>query len=160
LARSVPATLIVFDLLYQQYQPIFDQPLTERRRRLEALVKAHGHAQLMVSEGVTGAGKAFFQAACRQGLEGGIAERLSSRSLPGTRTDAWTKIKRGDSLQCAIIGFLPSGQGDFRSLILAAFDEGKLHCVGKVGTGFDRHLRTRLNELLWSRLRPRPLVPC
>ena len=37
---------------------------------------------------------------------------------------------------------------------------GRLRYVGKVGTGFDGVLRARLNELLWSRLQPRPLVAC
>jgi hypothetical protein len=89
-----------------------------------------------------------------------MAKRLSSRYLPGKRMDALIKIKRSDSLQCAIIGFLPAGERDFKSLILAAVEEGHLRCVGKVGTGFNRPLRARLNELLWSRLRDRPLVPC
>jgi bifunctional non-homologous end joining protein LigD len=160
LARSTPASYIVFDLLYENFQSVMARPLQARRERLRELVKPYGQGRLVLSEGIVGQGKAFFQEACRQGLEGVVAKRLQSSYLPGRRTDAWIKIKRSALIDCAIIGFVPAGQDDFRSLILAAQDQGQLRCVGKVGTGFPNKLRRRLNELLWARLRPKPLVPC
>lgn len=160
LARSTPATYIVFDLLYEEHQSIMPQPLHQRRERLRRLVQKSASPLLVLSEGVEGHGLAFFQEACRQGLEGMIAKRLESRYLPGKRTDAWVKVKRRADLLCAIVGFVPAGADDFRSLILAVQENGQLRCVGKVGTGFDRALRQRLNQSLWSRLRQTPLVPC
>lgn len=160
LAHSTPATYVVFDLLYVDYQSIMNEPLSTRREMLEVLVKGVGNPQLIISTGVVGAGKAFFAEACRQNLEGVIAKRLNSRYLPGQRTDAWTKIKKLSELYCAIIGFVPTGPDDFRSLIIAAEHEGKLRCVGKVGTGFTVPLRKRINELLWSRLQDKPVCDC
>jgi bifunctional non-homologous end joining protein LigD len=45
------------------------------------------------SDGVLGAGTAFFAETCQQGLEGVVAKRLNGRYLPGKRGDAWIKIK-------------------------------------------------------------------
>lgn len=135
-------------------------PLHARRERLRRLVKEAGQPRLILSEGVVGAGKTFYQEACHQGLEGMVAKRLSSLYLPGKRTDAWIKVKRRADLLCAIIGFVAAGDDDFRSLILAAEENGELRCIGKVGTGFHNAMRKRLNRLLWSRLRATPLVRC
>ena len=160
LARTLPATLVVFDQIYEDYQPLLTKPLSQRREHLAKLVERCGDPHLVLSQGVVGNGVAFFEGACAQGLEGAVAKRLSSPYQPGQRTGAWIKIKRSETVQCAIVGFLPSGKNDFRSLILAAQEGDKLRYVGKVGTGFNRALRDRLNRLLWARLRDRPLVPC
>ncbi|MBI3468231.1 MAG: DNA ligase [Planctomycetes bacterium] len=160
LARTTPATYIVFDQLYHGYKSLMARPLWRRRTRLCKTVAACGPARLVLSEAVEGHGKAFFGEVCRQGLEGVMAKRLDGRYLPGKRTEGWIKIKRRLSIHCAVIGFVPSGKDDFRSLIIAAEEQGRLHCVGKVGTGFDEAMRRRLNALLWRRLRSKPIVPC
>ena len=160
LARVLPATFIIFDLLYDGYQSLMKRPLHERRARLREIVKESSQPFFIFSEGIVGQGKAFFQEVSALGLEGLIAKRLSSPYLPGERTDAWIKIKKGEIVCCAIIGFLPSGKDDFRSLILAAETDGKLHHVGQVGTGFNATLRKKINRLLGSRLRAKPVIPC
>jgi ATP-dependent DNA ligase len=93
-------------------------------------------------------------------MEGVVAKRLGTLYLPGKRTDAWIKIKRGATEICAVIGFLPAGAKDFKSLILAASVEGKVRCVGKVGSGFSDKVRARINRLLRSRVRATPIIPC
>lgn len=160
LARTVPATYIVFDLLYENYQSVMAEPLRDRRELLRALVKKAANPHLILSEGVEAKGKSFFAQVSKQGLEGMIAKRLGSKYLPGKRTDAWIKVKKQEELLCAIMGFLPSGVDDFQSLILAAHEEDSFRCVGKVGTGFNAAMRRRLNSLLWSRLVPKPWVSC
>jgi DNA ligase D-like protein (predicted ligase) len=160
LARSQPATYIAFDLLYEGFENIMDRPLEERRERLERMVKNAGFERLVFSEAIVGSGRKFFEEAVRRNLEGMMAKRRQSRYLPGKRTDLWIKVKRSESTLCAIIGFVPKEGKDFRNLILATVEEGTLRYAGKVGTGFDMPMRDRLNELLWSRLRPKPLVPC
>jgi ATP-dependent DNA ligase len=57
-----------------------------------------------------------------------------------------------------LIGFVPEGKDDFGSLIIASEIEGKLTCVGRVGSGFDGELRKKLNARLWSSLRQTPVV--
>jgi ATP-dependent DNA ligase len=160
-ARALPATYIVFDLLYENYKPLLKLRLRQRRKRLEKLVTACNNPHLVLSQGVTGHGEQFFADACKLGLEGVVAKRLSSQYLPGQRTDAWIKIKRSETIDCAIIGYVPSTavKDDFRSLILAAHDEGELRCVGKVGTGINMTLHKKLYALMNERLVAKPLVP-
>lgn len=59
-----------------------------------------------------------------------------------------------------MIGCLPEGKEDFRSLILAAEEDGQLQCIGKVGTGFDQAMRDQVNSWLRAHPRDKPLVPC
>jgi bifunctional non-homologous end joining protein LigD len=160
LARTLPATYIVFDLLYEGFASVMGEPLPARRAKLQTLVKRAGQPQLVLSEGVIGAGKEFFKQVSEHGLEGVIAKRLQSLYAPGQRSGAWIKIKRGETVCCAIIGFLPKGKDDFRSLVLAAERDGELHYVGQVGTGFDANLRRKLNGLLWPQLRAKPIIRC
>ncbi len=162
-AAATPAVYIVFDLLYENFNPLLDKPIEERREKLTTLVGDLQIESLILSEAVTGHGKLFYDQVAAQGLEGIVAKRLGSRYLPGKRTDAWQKIKARQTIPCAIIGFVPAEDGsrDFRSLVLAAHRDGKkLKFAGKVGTGFDRKLRDQVNEVLWSRLADEPLVPC
>lgn len=160
LSRNLPATYIVFDLLYLDYENLMSEPLTTRRKRLEKLIKKTKNPHFVMSDGIVGSGKSFFENVCKQDMEGVIAKRLSSQYQPGQRNDAWIKIKRGETVGCAIIGFLPEGKADFRSLILAAETDGLLQHVGQVGSGFDAAMRKKINGLLWSRLRAKPIIPC
>jgi bifunctional non-homologous end joining protein LigD len=93
LARSLPAVYVAFDLLYADYEPLFEQPLERRRERLQKLVEEHEESEVLFSAGVVGQGRAFFEKVCREGLEGIVAKRRGSRYRPGKRTDAWIKIK-------------------------------------------------------------------
>src|SRR6266849_8637969 len=50
LARTFPATYIVFDLLYDRFESLTALPLRARRQRLEAVVRACANARLVFSE--------------------------------------------------------------------------------------------------------------
>jgi ATP-dependent DNA ligase len=91
LARTFPATYVVFDLLYQRFDSHLALPLWARRQRLEKVVRACANSRLVFSEGIVGPGRAFFEVVCRKGLEGVVAKRLDGRYRPGRR--AWIKIK-------------------------------------------------------------------
>ncbi len=91
LARTFPATYIVFDLIYHRFESLLALPLWARRQRLERVVRACANSRLVFSEGIVGPGRAFFEAVCREGLEGVVAKRLDGRYRPGRR--AWIKIK-------------------------------------------------------------------
>jgi bifunctional non-homologous end joining protein LigD len=162
-ARSVPAcpaTYIVFDQLYERFEPILQQRCDTRRQRLRELVASAAQPRLVMSEGVVGTGAAYFERAAADGLEGVIAKRLDSAYQAGKRTGAWLKIKRQETLACVVIGFVPEGEDDFGSLIVAAHDAaGELRCVGRVGSGFDAALRERINGYLYRHVRARPVIP-
>ena len=91
LAKTLPATYVVFDLLYHRFESLLALTMQTRRQRLQTVVRACANARLVFSEGIVGLGRAFFEAVCRQGLEGVVAKRLDGRYRPGRR--AWVKIK-------------------------------------------------------------------
>jgi len=93
LARSLPATYVAFDLLYARHRSLLSAPLHQRRAQLRDLVGVLGHPQVVLSEGVGGAGREFFRQVCAMGLEGVVAKQLDSRYRPGRRTRDWIKIK-------------------------------------------------------------------
>ena len=162
-ARSAgvcPVTYIVFDAMYNGYDPIMNRPCEARRDVLRSLVAGARQPRLVMSEGIIGSGEAYFAQAAAEGLEGVVAKRLDSPYQPGKRTGAWLKIKRRETIHCVVIGFVPEGEDDFGSLIVAAQGEdGLLVCLGRVGSGFDAELRSRVNDYLWRHLRDRPVIP-
>ena len=91
LAKTLPATYVVFDLLYHRFESLLALPLWERRQRLETVARACADSKLVFSEGIVGSGRAFFEAVRAEGLEGVVAKRLDGRYRPGRR--AWIKIK-------------------------------------------------------------------
>ncbi len=93
LSRTTPAVLIAFDLLYCDHRSLIPQALLHRRQRLAAMLEDANDQQVVFSEGIVGAGRAYYEQVIARQLEGVMAKRLSSRYLPGRRSDAWLKIK-------------------------------------------------------------------
>jgi ATP-dependent DNA ligase len=93
LARTTPATYVVFDQLFNGYLSLMDEPLSTRREVMLGTVGRAGYQQLIASDGVVGPGRSFYEHVVGEQLEGVVAKRLASRYLPGRRTGAWIKIK-------------------------------------------------------------------
>lgn len=148
LAKQLPATYVVFDILHWNDRSLLKLPLEERRQILEEVVEPQEN--LYLSEPVRREGKALFQVAEERGLEGIMAKRLDSPYLPGKRVDFWIKVKTYKPLDCVVCG-LSVGRGwrepYFGSLILGVYDGDALHFVGSVGTGFDERLMAEITEL-------------
>lgn len=159
LARELPATYVVFDLVWRRFESRCERTLLERREELAELVAAQDEPRLVLSDGVVGAGLELFEQVDRLGIEGVVAKRLASRYHPGARTDEWTKIKRRRHVHCVVLGFQAEGS-DLRSLIVGTDDEGRLRCVGRVGSGLTDALRAELLPLLRARVADAPVVDC
>lgn len=136
LARSRPATYVVFDLLFRDGFDLRARPLHERRAHLAEVVAGCADPRLVLSDGLVGGGRAYFEQACAAGLEGMVAKRLDGRYESGQRSGSWTKCKRTHALHCLVLGWIPDGARDFKSLVLAADLGDGLRCVGRVGGGF------------------------
>jgi bifunctional non-homologous end joining protein LigD len=80
-----------------------------------------------------------YRLAMQRKFEGLVAKDLSSPYLEG-RSNFWLKVKVHQEDEFVIGGFTePSGsRSHFGALLLGAYDRGKLHFVGKVGTGFNQ----------------------
>lgn len=160
LTRTHPATYVVFDLLYAGGESRLERTLAERRDELAELVAGARDERLVLSDGVVGHGRALFAEVAERELEGIVAKRLASRYHPGRRTDEWIKLKTFEEIQCAIIGYLPEGEDDVKSLVVATLRAGDLRCVGRVGSGLGAGVRRDLARRLGARRRPDPIVPC
>jgi bifunctional non-homologous end joining protein LigD len=85
---ATPLTLMVFDVLSVEGEPVVSQPYRERRRILEEL--RLDASQWRTPEAFDD-GEALLEAVCEHELEGVVAKRRSGRYLPGR--SGWIKIK-------------------------------------------------------------------
>jgi ATP-dependent DNA ligase len=100
-ALRSPAVLLAFDLVRDAGVELVDQPLRDRRRRLEALLgPTCAYLQLVAQTASLAEAEEWL--AYVPGLEGVIAKRFDSRSVPKQRD--WVKVKRQRTGECAVIG--------------------------------------------------------
>ena len=125
----------VFDCLFADGKDLQREPLSARRRALERVVSSKG--VVLLSRRLAANGLAAYEIAKRDGYEGLVAKDLSS-SYVGKRSRSWLKVKVHQEDEFVIVGYTsPAGSRKyFGSLLLGAYANGKLHYVGKVGTGF------------------------
>lgn len=156
LARTSPAVLFVFDLLYLDGYDLRETPLAERRRALEAIVTPS--PVLRISERFPPPGEPLVEAAREAGLEGIVAKHAPSCYEP-RRSREWLKIKVNQEQEFLICGFTSGEREHFGSLVLGIRENGRLVWAGNVGTGFNersmRDLRARMEPLIT----PRPPFP-
>jgi ATP-dependent DNA ligase len=137
LAAAQPAGLMLFDCLMDAAgASLVDQPLTARRRALEALVKRFGKTSVVrLSPGTAERTEACgWLDEAGSALDGVVAKRLDGPYVPGER--AMLKIKRIRTADCVVGGF--RYEHDSRlvgSLLLGLYDDaGKLNHVGFTST--------------------------
>jgi bifunctional non-homologous end joining protein LigD len=134
---GTPLVSYVFDLLELEGEPLVDLPLLERHKRLEQLLDRRNKT-VRLSEAFDD-GKALFEAAKQQNLEGIMAKRADSRYAVGRRTRDWLKVKTHGRQEFIIAGYT-KGQGrragTLGSLVLAVRRGPELEYAGNVGTGF------------------------
>jgi bifunctional non-homologous end joining protein LigD len=86
-------TYCVFDLLVHDGVDIMSAPLSDRRRRLNALIPAPLPSVLVVGTLDT-EGEWLYQQALALNLEGIVGKHLDSHYFPGIRSSDWLKVKR------------------------------------------------------------------
>jgi bifunctional non-homologous end joining protein LigD len=152
-AREIPATYVIFDLLWLDGESLMDRAYTERRAALDGL-GLHGPAWQTPGHH-RGDGAELLEATRGQGLEGIVAKRLDGRYEPGRRSGAWVKVKHTQRQEFVVGGWLRGdmGRADRLGAVLVGHrdEHGCLRYVGKVGMGYsdaDRaELRRRLEAL-------------
>jgi bifunctional non-homologous end joining protein LigD len=142
----------VFDLLRLNGETLEPLPLEERKARLKKLVGASKTGRIRFSEHIEGSGQAFFDQACRAGLEGIVSKRRDQPHRAG-RHAGWLKTKCTRRQEFVIGGFTdPEGmRAGLGALLIGYYEGDRLVFCGKVGTGFTQKLaldlRARLNRL-------------
>uniref|UniRef100_A0A7C3RE14 DNA ligase n=1 Tax=Archaeoglobus fulgidus TaxID=2234 RepID=A0A7C3RE14_ARCFL len=147
-SKTIPAVYIVFDVLYCDGW-VVDLELMERKKILSEILQNRG--RVIMADWIEGDGEELYRKAVEMGLEGIVAKKKDGKYLMGKRSNLWKKIKKGNTLDCVIVGWI-EGEGEraetFGSLVLAVYEDGKLRHVGNVGTGFDAEFLTWFSKKL------------
>jgi bifunctional non-homologous end joining protein LigD len=135
--RDIPATYVIFDLLYLDGHTTTSLSYEERRELLEGL-ELEGPAWRTPAYH-RGEGRALLAATKELGIEGVVAKKLDCPYTPGARASHWIKVKNVHTQDVVIGGWTP-GEGGRRtslgSLVVGVMEGEKLVYAGKVGTGF------------------------
>jgi bifunctional non-homologous end joining protein LigD len=142
---ATDSVFVAFDCLFLNRKDLRREPLSARRTELEKVLSGKPSPLLLLSNRLAANGLTAYKIAARKGFEGMIAKDLSS-SYMESRSPHWLKVKVHQEDEFVIGGFTkPDGSRKyFGALLLGAYAAGKLHYVGKVGTGFDEQTLTAL----------------
>jgi len=151
LSLATPALLVLFDCLMDARQRnLLKEPLTERRKALEALFDALPEGGLLRLSPYTRKPAEAKRWLARSGgaLDGVIAKRLDGAYISGER--AMLKVKLKHTADCVVGGFRYESDGDqVGSLLLGLYNgQGKLDHVG-----FTSSLPKAERKALTARLR-------
>ncbi len=148
-AQRLPATLIAFDLLFLGGESLLKRPLNERRAALAKVVAQLRSPHVIAADHVVGAGKAYFAAAEKAGLEGIMAKRLDSPYQPGKRSPHWAKIKVAQTGVFQVLGFVRRpDELTVKSLIVGEPHGRGWHYKANVGSGLTEPQRKLLYDHL------------
>ena len=139
-----------FDLPYVDGYDLREASLVDRKVLLRGIVAGDG--LIRYSDHVAGSGRAFFDEACRLGLEGIISKRADS-PYQAVRGRNWQKVKCELRQEFVIGGYTdPQGaRSGFGALLLGVYDGNDLRYCGKVGTGFNEAMLASLSQELRKR---------
>lgn len=159
-SQRMPATFVVFDILYFNDKKYLQTELIERKEILKNILREPFY--MMESKYIKEKGKAYFKEVVGYGFEGVMAKSINSPYLIGKRSRYWLKIKKKYSEECYIVGYT-KGRGVreevLGSLAIATFTEGKWVYRGKVGSGFDEEILRELSEKLKKLRVDSPTIP-
>ncbi|HET9747610.1 MAG TPA: DNA ligase D, partial [Chitinophagaceae bacterium] len=136
----------VFDVLWLNGYDLKLLPLTKRKEILKGQIPFEGNIRL--SESFETTATEFLEAAAKMEMEGIMAKKEDSIYIEGERTKEWLKIKSNLRHEVVIGGFTQNeGSGKtFSSLLVGVFDNGRLHYMGKIGTGFNDKTQKEIME--------------
>jgi ATP-dependent DNA ligase len=141
LAKEIPASYIVFDLLAEGDEVLCGHPLSERRERLETIAKEAG---LELTPLTTDAEQAERWLAS---IEGVMAKDLTAPYEPGKRR-GMAKVKRERTIDCVVMGWRPGKEeGTVGSLILGLYEGDELRTVGHI-SGFSKAAKQSMRAML------------
>lgn len=136
---------VVFDILELNSKLLIKEPLDERKKILNEIVRQGNGIEINF---FTQNGQALWDEMFKRNLEGVMAKKANGHYYPGKRTDQWVKIKSFNTIDCVIVGYA-SGRRNVSSLALGLYDQDKkLHYIGNVGTGFNDEILTELEKML------------
>ncbi len=155
LAATVPASLLVFDLLEHDGVTFLDEPY-ERRREVLSQISSEWDTPLLLTPSTRDASvaAAWFTGFEAAGVDGLIVKPVGDTYRPGVRAQG--KVKHQRTADVVVAGWRPhirpgaEGQPVLGSLLLGLYDDqGRLHFVG-AASAFTAARRAELVEELAS----------
>lgn len=148
LAREIPVSYIVFDLLAMDDLDLRDIPLRKRKELLSRVVRGKGFVRSL--DHFDEAGQPLFEFCRREGLEGVVAKRADSPYRLGPRRSGdWVKVKCHREAEFVVVG-LTRGKGarsQLGAIDLASYRGEQLVIRGKVGSGLEQTAISTVLEL-------------
>ena len=137
LAAEIPAEFIAFDVLLWDGEPVWKQPLAERRARLEEV--AAGFRLSPFTQDAEAA-ESWLDDLEAAGLDGVIAKRRDAAYRPGSR-EAVLKVKAYRTADCVVVGVRWKEKPSRLATILLGLygEEGELHYVGSAAVAASKH---------------------
>lgn len=144
MVKKIPIRIYLFDIVFLNGKTLFNEPYSERRKKLKKSIKTIPNkfelAQSLVTKDLKKAEK-FYKASLKEKQEGLMVKNLDAKYQPGRRVGYWLKVKPiMETLELVIVG-AEWGKGK-RSNWLSSFtlacrdpDTGDFLPVGKLGTG-------------------------
>jgi DNA ligase-1 len=141
--QDVPAVLMAYDLLEDAGADVRTQPLSERRARLEQIVRDVGDAHLILSPVIAApswdALAGTWRTSRERGVEGMMLKRRASPYRVGRQRGDWWKWKVEPFTIDAVLIYAQRGSGKRASLYtdytFGLWDAGKLVPVAKAYSG-------------------------
>ena len=146
LLAAVPVAFVAYDLLYAGGRVLLGEPLGERRRVLEGLIKSDPASAVRLSGAKlfreAAALDAEFDAARARGNEGLMIKDPRSSYKPGKRGREWLKLKRALATLDVVVTSVEVGHGkrrhmlsDYTFAVRRSETEPELLNVGKAYSG-------------------------
>lgn len=154
-ANKNPVQFVAYDIIYYDGKELTDKPLMKRKEILSKAV-TEGHS-LSISRYIEKNGKAFFELAKQEQLEGIVAKKKDGLYHIGKRTHDWVKIKVMQDEDLYVCGYQLDENGKVKDLILGYYDDNdKLQCRGKVYLGVSETDRKIIGEFAKKNTVKRP----
>jgi bifunctional non-homologous end joining protein LigD len=130
----------VLDVLMDDHDVLIHEPWSQRRERLEYLLKGRLPAGLRLSHVHRGPGDELLEEARADGLEGIIAKDQQSPYKPARRSRDWLKIKIESRQEFVVGGWTEprNSRAHIGAILLGYWDDSGLTYAGHTGGGFTR----------------------
>lgn len=175
--KNIPLRFFVFDVLYLDGESLIEEPLVERRKKLERIIKPG--KVLALNEYIETSDatiiRAYHQKQLEKGLEGILVKKKEGKYEPGRAGFNWVKLKEveqaegklSDTIDCVVMGYY-GGKGKRNDFGIGAFlvgirgEEDKIVTLAKIGTGLSdeqfRELYQKLERIKFAEPDPAYVV--
>ena len=142
LRGEVPVVFVAYDLLYRDGTLLLDQPIEDRRRRLEEDLRETGPLVMISPQVAIGSHQeldGLFAQARERNNEGLVLKRRGSPYEAGRRTGVWCKVKRAFGSLDVVVTAAEQGHGKRATMLsdytFAVRDGDRFLNIGKAYSG-------------------------